>query len=97
MSGANGKGSYFVDRSLLPRVHRYLKENSHRRFIDVEEMADVLQKQYPDYGRKKKIPFRNSVKQGKVKRFGCVRVFNKSSLLIFQLTKKSEGPWMSLK
>ena len=69
MSGGvvkNRPGSYFVDRALVPRVQRYLKENSHRTYIDVEEMADVLQRQYPDYGRKKKIPFRNSVKQGEL-------------------------------
>lgn len=61
----NGRqGTYFADRTLIPRVQRYLKENIHRKYIDVEEMADVLQRQYPDYGRKKKIPFRNSVKQG---------------------------------
>lgn len=66
MSGAskNKSGSYFVDRALLPRVQKYLKENNHRKFIDVEEMADVLQRQYPDYGRKKKLPFRKSVQQG---------------------------------
>lgn len=67
MSGTNGRqSSYFVDRSLLPRVHRYLKENNHLKFIDVEEMADVLQRQYQDYGRKKKIPFRKSVNQGEI-------------------------------
>ncbi|EFX62597.1 hypothetical protein DAPPUDRAFT_300935 [Daphnia pulex] len=67
MSGGAGRNnrpaSYYVDRALIPRVQRYLKENSHRTYIDIEEMADVLQRQYTDYGRKKKIPFRNSVKQ----------------------------------
>nr|CAH0102978.1 unnamed protein product [Daphnia galeata] len=67
MSGGVGRNSrpasYYVDRALIPRVKSYLKENSHRTYIDVEEMADVLQRTYPDYGRKKKIPFRNSVKQ----------------------------------
>ena len=65
MSGGVGRNSRpAFDRSLIPRVKSYLKENSHRTYIDVEEMADVLQRTYPDYGRKKKIPFRNSVKQG---------------------------------
>lgn len=65
MSGLNGRpASYYVDRALIPRIQRYLKENNHRKYIDVNEMADVLQKQYVDYGRKKKTPFRNSVKQG---------------------------------
>lgn len=65
MSGLNGRPtSYYVDRALIPRIQRYLKENNHRKYIDVNEMADVLQKQYVDYGRKKKTPFRNSVKQG---------------------------------
>lgn len=65
MSGLNGRPtSYYVDRALISRIQRYLKENNHRKYIDVNEMADVLQKQYVDYGRKKKTPFRNSVKQG---------------------------------
>ncbi|XP_057376797.1 nuclear valosin-containing protein-like isoform X1 [Daphnia carinata] len=59
----NRPASYYMDRALIPRVQRYLKENSHRTYIDIEEMADLLQRQYPDYGRKKKLAFRNSVKQ----------------------------------
>lgn len=60
------KSGYVLDRTLLPRVQRYLKDNCNKKYINLEEMADVLQKQYPEYGRKKKIPFRNSVKQGKI-------------------------------
>jgi ribosome biogenesis ATPase len=64
MSGGVGRNSRpAFDRSLIPRVKSYLKENSHRTYIDIEEMADLLPRTYPDYGRKKKIPFRNSVKQ----------------------------------
>jgi Nucleolin binding domain len=62
MSGK--KGSYFIDRNLVPRIQRYLQNNSNRRYIDISEMAEVLQRQYPEYGRKKKIPFRISVEKG---------------------------------
>jgi ribosome biogenesis ATPase len=63
MSGGVGRNSrllapYYVDLALIPRVKSYLKEKSHRTYIVIEEMADLLQRQYPDYGRKKKIPFR---------------------------------------
>lgn len=61
---AAARSGYVLDRALLPRVQLYLKENSNKKYINLDEMADVLQKQYPEYGRKKKIPFRNSVKQG---------------------------------
>lgn len=68
MSGGVAKNkrpaSYYMDRALIPRVQRYLRENSHRTYIDIEEMADLLQRQYPDYGRKKKLAFRTSVKEG---------------------------------
>lgn len=57
-------GNYCMDRSLVPRVQRYLQASSNRKYIDVSDMADYLQRQYPEYGRKKKIPFRISVEKG---------------------------------
>ena len=48
----------------MPRIQRYLQNNSNRRYIDISEMAEALQRQYPEYGRKKKIPFRISVEKG---------------------------------
>lgn len=63
MSSRNGGGS-FLDRNLVPRIRRYLEDNKGRKYIDVDDMADTLQSQHFDYGRKKKQPFRNSVRQG---------------------------------
>jgi len=55
-----------LDRNLVPRVKAYLGEKSHLRYIDVNQMADELQASYSDYGRKKKIPFRQMVNQGEL-------------------------------
>lgn len=58
------KQNYFIDRNLVPRVQKYMEENKHRVYLDVDEMADSLQRQHSEYGRKKKIPFRISVNKG---------------------------------
>ena len=44
VGGNSRPASYYVDRALIPRVKSYLKENSHRTYINIEEMADLLQR-----------------------------------------------------
>ena len=88
MASRGGGGSFF-DRNLLPRIRRYLEDNSHRKYIDVDEMADTLQNQYFDYGRKKKIPFRNSVRQGKYSQvFRLPPIPHTNSIHLMQLMRK---------
>lgn len=84
----NGRPYGLTDRNLTPRVLAYLKENSHQRYIDVDRMSDYLQAAYPDYGRRKKLPFRQMVQKGL--HYPCYVIIypsTHSSLLFVQLTK----------
>lgn len=44
---------------------QYLEENVHKTYVDVSDMARVLQERYrADYGRRKMAPFRKLVELG---------------------------------
>jgi hypothetical protein len=89
MAGRNGGGGgSFFDRNLVPRIRRYLEDNSNRKYIDVDEMADTLQNQYFDYGRKKKIPFKNAVRQGNHHRQNSLLVISKTESFFFSFPIK---------
>lgn len=101
MSSQNGwkKKSQYVtlDRNLLPRVRSYLNDNKHLKFIDVDRMSDHLQASYPDYGRRKKVPFRLMVRQGneKATRLLILHIHlikPNSACLAYEEIKESLGP-----
>ncbi|XP_032669181.1 nuclear valosin-containing protein-like isoform X2 [Odontomachus brunneus] len=48
----------FRDQSLITRVQTYMRENENKVYIDVNDMADTLQKRYKDYRNKKRGAFR---------------------------------------
>ncbi|XP_071538476.1 nuclear valosin-containing protein-like isoform X2 [Panulirus ornatus] len=54
------KRPYFQERSLLPRVEKYMEENE---FIDVEEMTVYLMDNYREFHRKSKKAFMKSVEK----------------------------------
>lgn len=63
-SGMNRSNLYLADSSLLPRVQKYLESNNSKGYIDINTMADDLQKRYArDYGKRKRNAFRTSVKK----------------------------------
>lgn len=43
---------------------QYLEENVDKTYVDVGVMAKELQVRYPEYGRRKSVPFRQLVEQG---------------------------------
>lgn len=51
------------DKFLLERVQKYLFDNEDQIYIDVNDMADNLQKRYNDYRTKKRGPFRLTVRR----------------------------------
>ncbi|XP_012214772.1 nuclear valosin-containing protein-like isoform X2 [Linepithema humile] len=53
----------FRDQSLIARVQTYMHENENKVYIDVNEMADALQKRYRDYRGKKRGTFRAMVRK----------------------------------
>ncbi|KAL1518049.1 hypothetical protein ABEB36_001732 [Hypothenemus hampei] len=55
--------SYMSDPSIVPRVKKYLESNIHKTYVDINQMADDLQKEYREYSRRKKSAFRASVKK----------------------------------
>ncbi|XP_069117406.1 nuclear valosin-containing protein-like [Argopecten irradians] len=58
------KGQYFSDPRLLSRVRQYVKyANASRKPVVISVMADDLQNQYGEYGRKKKNAFAKSVEK----------------------------------
>ncbi|KAG7210368.1 hypothetical protein KM043_011903 [Ampulex compressa] len=60
----NDSSQKFVrDQLLISRVQTYMHENENRVYIDVNEMADSLQKKYRDYRIKKRGPFRALVRR----------------------------------
>ncbi|KAL1518050.1 hypothetical protein ABEB36_001733 [Hypothenemus hampei] len=55
---------YMSDPSIVPRVKQYLESNtSNKTYVDINQMADDLQKEYREYSRRKKSAFRASVKK----------------------------------
>ncbi|XP_071651643.1 nuclear valosin-containing protein-like isoform X1 [Temnothorax longispinosus] len=53
----------FRDQSLIDRVQTYMHENENKVYIDVNEMADALQRRYRDYRGKKRGAFRAMVRK----------------------------------
>lgn len=53
----------FRDQSLITRVQTYMHENENKVYIDVNEMADALQRRYRDYRTKKRGAFRAMVRK----------------------------------
>ncbi|XP_011161117.1 nuclear valosin-containing protein-like isoform X2 [Solenopsis invicta] len=53
----------FRDQSLISRVQTYMHENENKVYIDVNEMADALQRRYKDYRGKKRGAFRAMVRK----------------------------------
>ncbi|KAI4478757.1 hypothetical protein M0802_014496 [Mischocyttarus mexicanus] len=54
---------YFKDQLLISRVQTYMHENENKVYIDVNEMADTLQRKYRDYRGKKRNAFRGLVRK----------------------------------
>ncbi|KYN16964.1 Nuclear valosin-containing protein-like protein [Trachymyrmex cornetzi] len=53
----------FRDQLLIGRVQMYMHDNENKVYIDVNDMADALQRRYRDYRGKKRGPFRSMVRQ----------------------------------
>ncbi|XP_043251788.1 nuclear valosin-containing protein-like [Colletes gigas] len=53
---------FLRDQLLISRVQTYMHENESKVYIDVNDMADALQKKYRDYRIKKRGPFRALVR-----------------------------------
>lgn len=53
----------FRDQALIDRVQTYMHENENKVYIDVNEMADALQRRYRDYRHKKRAAFRGLVRK----------------------------------
>uniref|UniRef100_A0A336M220 CSON008090 protein n=1 Tax=Culicoides sonorensis TaxID=179676 RepID=A0A336M220_CULSO len=51
------------DPAIIPRVQQYLEENVDKTYVDVGAMAKELQNRWPEYARRKSIPFRQLVEQ----------------------------------
>ncbi|KAG5331333.1 NVL protein, partial [Acromyrmex charruanus] len=51
------------DQLLIGRVQMYMHDNENKVYIDVNDMADALQRRYRDYRGKKRGPFRSMVRQ----------------------------------
>lgn len=54
---------YQADPTIVPRVQKYLEANVHKSFIDINQMADELQRTYREYGKRKRSAFRGAVKK----------------------------------
>lgn len=63
MNNKMPRGPFISDPSIVPRVQKYLESNVNKTYVDIDIMADDLQKMYKDYARRKRIPFRSSVKK----------------------------------
>ncbi|XP_018404185.1 PREDICTED: nuclear valosin-containing protein-like [Cyphomyrmex costatus] len=53
----------FRDQLLIGRVQMYMHDNENKVYIDVNDMADALQRRYRDYRGKKRGPFRRMVRE----------------------------------
>ncbi|GAB5367793.1 hypothetical protein AAMO2058_001261800 [Amorphochlora amoebiformis] len=62
-------GLYLVDRALIPRVSKYVKDYKQKSsdpskvYIDIEAMIEVLRQRYPEYKRKTMASFRSQVQK----------------------------------
>ncbi|KAF5306432.1 hypothetical protein FQR65_LT07344 [Abscondita terminalis] len=54
---------FMADPTLIPRVQKYLESNVDKAYVNIDVMADDLQKMYKDYARRKRVPFRSCVKK----------------------------------
>ena len=63
MSGKKG-GLHSLSAEIVSRIQQYIQDNCEKRYVDINEMAEALQTRYPEYRRKKKIPFRICVERG---------------------------------
>ncbi|KAK4876954.1 hypothetical protein RN001_009460 [Aquatica leii] len=54
---------FVMDPALIPRIQKYLESNVDKAEVDIDVMADDLQKIYKDYARRKRVPFRSCVKK----------------------------------
>lgn len=54
---------YFSDPNIIARVKQYLDEHNDTSYIDIETMADSLQKKYREYGKRKRSAFRGLVEK----------------------------------
>ncbi|KAJ3660400.1 hypothetical protein Zmor_004850 [Zophobas morio] len=54
---------YMSDPTIVPRVQKYLESNVDKTFVDINVMADDLQRTYREYARLKRNAFRASVKK----------------------------------
>ncbi|CAH1968223.1 unnamed protein product [Acanthoscelides obtectus] len=55
------KMPYISDPTIVPRIKKYLENNKSKGFINVNDMADELQRTYRDYANRKRSAFRASV------------------------------------
>ncbi|XP_049827449.1 nuclear valosin-containing protein-like isoform X1 [Schistocerca gregaria] len=58
-----GLNPYFSDPHIIGRVKQYLDEHNDTSYIDIETMADALQKRYREYGKRKRSAFRGLVEK----------------------------------
>ncbi|XP_060534583.1 nuclear valosin-containing protein-like [Cylas formicarius] len=58
-----GRMPYISDPSIVPRVQKYLESNIDKTYVDINQMADDLQRRYKEYARRKRSVFRASVKK----------------------------------
>uniref|UniRef100_A0AAR5PZY9 AAA+ ATPase domain-containing protein n=2 Tax=Dendroctonus ponderosae TaxID=77166 RepID=A0AAR5PZY9_DENPD len=61
--GAPLKMPYMSDPTIVPRVQKYLENNIEKTYVDINQMADELQKKYREYAKRKRSAFRASVKK----------------------------------
>lgn len=57
------KMPYMSDPTIVPRVQKYLESNIDKTYVDINQMADELQKKYREYAKRKRSAFRASVKK----------------------------------
>ncbi|VEN35679.1 unnamed protein product [Callosobruchus maculatus] len=55
------KMPYISDPTIIPRIQKYLENNKSKDFINVNDMADELQRTYREYANRKRSAFRASV------------------------------------
>ncbi|PSN31892.1 Nuclear valosin-containing protein [Blattella germanica] len=58
------RGPWISDNTIIPRVKQYLDDhnNSGTGIIDVDEMVDELRAKFPEYARRKRGPFKQTVR-----------------------------------
>ncbi|PNF26580.1 hypothetical protein B7P43_G13055, partial [Cryptotermes secundus] len=55
---------YMSDSLIIPRVKQYMEDHTHSGsgIVDVDEVVDDLRARYPEYGRRKRGPFKQGVR-----------------------------------